>query len=107
MKGSIHRRRKWARRPFGPPGPIDFRADPNYFGAAQSIAMIVVTPELILTECNRCSGCPALRLTLLHGSKTLGMCRVEPGRPFGRPAHVGWQGGSDAHGSILQSSRQG
>ena len=89
----MHRRRKWAGRPFGPPSPKTSRPARTIPGLAQSIAMIVATPELIATErvTNARVG-QALRSILLHGYMTLGMCRVEPG---GRVA--GWPGGSDAH----------
>ena len=66
-RGGQHRRRKWARLPFGPP---------------ESITMIVVSPELIATDA--WVGL-ALRSIILHGSRTLEMFRVEPGRPFGPP----------------------
>ena len=52
---------------------------------AQSIATIVETPELFATECNRSPGWPGASFDSLHGSRTLGMCRV-----------AGWPDGSDS-----------
>ena len=73
-----HRRRKWARWPFGPPGP-------KSSGPAQSIQGPLRSRHasrwefmqgfMCISACGRVAGL-AGRFIDLHGSRTLGMCRV-------------------------------
>ena len=73
-----HRRRKWARWPFGPPGP-------KSPGLAQSIQGPLRSRHasrcefmqgfMCISACGRVAGL-AGRFIDLHGFRTLGMCRV-------------------------------
>ena len=73
-------------------GSINYRAARTIPGQVQSI---VATPEMIATDARVVL---ALCSILLHGSRTLGMCRVDP---LGRPAHAGWPSGSDAYDELV------
>ena len=68
-------------------GSIDSRAARTIPGPAQSIAMIVATPELIATECNRCPGWPDASF---RSSTSFWDFGNVPGRAW-------WPGGSDAY----------